>query len=90
MPSWHPHRLQPSIPQQRSPPTVHEVARQGVTVNREHGVNARDKGIKIDGTEQWLNDSRFVEVPSPQRGQQVRVEGRSRANAVGPSPGGWA
>jgi hypothetical protein len=36
--------------------------------------SVNDRGIKLDGSEQWLNFSRFREVPHPERGQQVRVE----------------
>jgi hypothetical protein len=36
------------------------------------GENA--KGIRLDGTEMWLNYSRFAAVPHPVRGQTVRVE----------------
>jgi hypothetical protein len=36
--------------------------------------DVNDRGIKLGGTKQWLNFSRFTAVPRPERGQTVRVE----------------
>jgi hypothetical protein len=37
-------------------------------------VGANPKGIKVSGSDAWLNYSRFAEVPHPTNGQLVRVD----------------
>lgn len=37
-------------------------------------VGANSKGIKVGGSDAWLNYSRFAEVPHPANGQMVRVD----------------